>query len=265
MNRLADVVIVTGAASGIGRASAIYFAQCGASVVAVDIDGDGLASLQVEESKGIHVFQADLVDEDACSSVAIFASSFGAVRGLFNCAGLELHGSVETTTENDWDRVFGVNLKAMFLLSKHVVPLLRQTGGGAIVNMSSVQALATQEDVAAYAASKGAVLSLTRAMALDHGRDGIRVNAICPGTIATPLVEANARHWNPENPAAVLREWGSKHALGRIRRAYRSRETGSVSFVRGRILHDRRILPCRWRIAGVLLERDPEKWEPVFG
>jgi NAD(P)-dependent dehydrogenase (short-subunit alcohol dehydrogenase family) len=119
-------------------------------------------------------------------------------------------------SEEDWDRVIGINLKAIFLLSKFIVPLMRAAGGGAIVNMSSVQALATQQDVAAYAATKGAVISMTRAMALDHGAEGIRVNAICPGTIGTPLVRANARHFNPADPAAQLREWGAKHALKRI-------------------------------------------------
>ena len=106
----------------------------------------------------------------------------------------------------------------MFLLSKHVVPLLRADGGGSIVNMSSIQGLATQRDVAAYAATKGAVLSLTRAMALDHGAENIRVNAVLPGTISTPLVEANARYFNPVNPQTVLDEWGAKHALKRIGR-----------------------------------------------
>jgi NAD(P)-dependent dehydrogenase (short-subunit alcohol dehydrogenase family) len=107
-------------------------------------------------------------------------------------------------------------LTAIFLLSKHVVPLLRAAGGGGIVNMSSIQALATQKGVAAYAAAKGGVLSLTRAMALDHGGDNIRVNAICPGTIETPMVKANAAYFNPSDPGALLAEWGSKHALGRI-------------------------------------------------
>ena len=120
--------------------------------------------------------------------------------------------------EDDWDKVFAVNLKAIFLLSKHVIPHMIANGGGSVVNMSSIQALATQAGVAAYAATKGAVLSLTRVMALDHGKDNIRVTAICPGTIETPLAHANARHWNPENPAAVLAEWGSKHALNRIGR-----------------------------------------------
>jgi len=89
---------------------------------------------------------------------------------------------------------------------------------GSIVNMSSIQAIATQAGVAAYAATKGAVLSLTRVMALDHGKDNIRVTAICPGTIDTPLARANARHWNPADPDAVIAEWGAKHALNRIGR-----------------------------------------------
>lgn len=210
---LQDVIIVTGAASGIGRASALYFAECGATVVGVDIDAAGLATVAGEH---IHVQKADLTREADCRTVAAFAATLGTVRGLFNCAGIEKHGSVETTSADDWDHVLAVNLKAIFLLSKYVVPLMRAAGGGAIVNMSSIQGIATQRDVAAYAASKGAALALTRAMALDHGADRIRVNAVCPGTIATPLVEANARHWNPADPAAVLAEWGSKHALGRI-------------------------------------------------
>lgn len=215
MARLSGVVVVTGGASGIGRTSAEHFAECGALVLAADINGGGLASLTGDR---IRTISADLTDESACREVARLAGSLGKVSGLFNCAGLELHGTVETMAPIDFERVLAVNLTTMFLLSKHIVPLLRAGGGGAIVNMSSVQAMATQQDVTAYAAAKGAVLSMTRAMALDHGAENIRVNAICPGTIATPLVEANARHFNPGNPQAILDEWGSKHALKRIGR-----------------------------------------------
>lgn len=213
MTTLSGIIIVTGAASGIGRATALHLAACGALVVGADIDGEALGSL---EGEGVRAIRTDVTVEEDCRRAAAFAAALGPVRGLFNCAGLELHGSVETMAAPEWSRVLAVNLTAVFLLSKHVVPLLRAAGGGSIVNMSSVQAIATERDVAAYAASKGAVLALTRAMALDHGRDRIRVNAICPGTIATPLVEANARHWNPAGPAAVLAAWGAKHALGRI-------------------------------------------------
>lgn len=215
MAELKGVVIVTGAASGLGQESARHFADSGATVVAVDINKAGLETIA---SDRIHPVVADVTDAAQCKSVADRAAALGPVTGLLNSAGIELHGSVIEMAEADWDKVMAVNLKAIFLLSKHVVPLMVRNGGGSIVNMSSIQALATQAGVAAYAATKGAVLSLTRVMALDHGKQNIRVTAICPGTIETPLAHANARHWNPENPAAVIAEWGSKHALNRIGR-----------------------------------------------
>ena len=213
MPKLSGVVIVTGAASGLGRESARHFADCGATVVAVDINRDGLASIAADR---IHPVVADLTKAAECRSVADQAAALGPVSGLLNSAGIELHGSVIEMPEDDWDKVMNVNLKAIFLLAKHVIPHMIANGGGSVVNLSSVQALATQAGVAAYAATKGAVLSLTRAMALDHGKQNVRVTAICPGTIETPLAHANARHWNPENPGAVLAEWGAKHALNRI-------------------------------------------------
>jgi NAD(P)-dependent dehydrogenase (short-subunit alcohol dehydrogenase family) len=209
------VVIVTGAASGLGQEAARHFADCGATVLAVDVNEAGLHAVA---APGIHPVVADLTKAADCKRVADEAAALGAVSGLLNSAGIELHGDVTEMPEEDWDKVFAVNVKAIFLLSKHVIPLMAANGGGSVVNMSSVQALATQAGVAAYAATKGAVLSLTRVMALDHGKQNIRVTAICPGTIETPLAHANARHWNPENPAAVLAEWGSKHALHRIGR-----------------------------------------------
>lgn len=213
MAKLSGVIVVTGAASGLGLESARHFAECGATVVAVDINEDGLHSIA---SDRIHPVIADVTKAEECKSVANRAAMLGPITGLLNSAGIELHGSVVEMPEADWDRVMSVNLKAIFLLSKHVIPHMIANGGGSVVNMSSVQALATQSGVAAYAATKGGVLSLTRVMALDHGRQNIRVTAICPGTIETPLAHANARHWNPADPAAVLAEWGSKHALGRI-------------------------------------------------
>jgi meso-butanediol dehydrogenase / (S,S)-butanediol dehydrogenase / diacetyl reductase len=212
MTRLSGVVVVTGAASGIGRAAAEHFCSIGATVLGADLNGPALATLP----QNIHTIAADLTRNADCEAVAARAASLGRITGLLNCAGLELHGSVVEMPEADWDRVMAVNLKAIFLLSKHVIPHMIAAGGGAVVNMSSVQALATQAGVAAYAATKGAVLSLTRVMALDHGPQNIRVTAICPGTIETPLARANAKHWNPANPQSVLDEWGARHALNRI-------------------------------------------------
>jgi NAD(P)-dependent dehydrogenase (short-subunit alcohol dehydrogenase family) len=207
------VVIVTGAASGLGREAAVHFAECGATVVAVDVNKAGLETIA---SDRIHPVIADLTEAAECKRVAGQAAALGTISGLLNSAGIELHGDVTEVPEEDWDKVFAINVKAIFLLSKHVIPHMVANGGGSVVNMSSIQALATQAGVAAYAATKGAVLSLTRVMALDHGKQNIRVTAICPGTIETPLAHANARYWNPQNPEAVLAEWGSKHALNRI-------------------------------------------------
>lgn len=213
MTKLSGIVIVTGAASGLGRESALHFADCGAIVVAVDVNEAGLRSIASER---IQTVAADVTQHSACRAVAERAAALGKITGLLNSAGVELHGTVVEMSEDDWDRVMAVNLKAIFLLSKHVIPHMVANGGGSIVNTSSIQALATQAGVAAYAATKGAVISLTRVMALDHGWENIRVTAICPGTIDTPLARTNAAHWNPANPQAVLDEWGSKHALNRI-------------------------------------------------
>lgn len=210
---LSGVVIVTGAASGIGRASAQYLAKTGAIIVAADINGGKLASLQ---SDRIHTIEADLTRLDDCKRVADFAATKGPVKGLFNCAGLEIHGTVVDMAEADWDLTVGINLKAIFLMSKHVIPLMIANGGGAVVNMSSIHAQATAPTEFAYAATKGAVISMTRAMALDHGKDKVRVVAVGPGAIDTPLLRANAADFNPENPDAQIAEWASEHALDRL-------------------------------------------------
>lgn len=161
MVKLSGVVIVTGAASGLGRESAGYFAECGARVLAVDINQAGLAEIA---SDRIEPFVADIARGEACAAAARRAAEMGPVTGLLNSAGIERHGSVVDMAEDEWDRVMDVNLKAIFLLSKHVIPLMIANGGGSVVNMSSIQAIATQAGVAAYAATKGAVLSLTRVM-----------------------------------------------------------------------------------------------------
>lgn len=213
MNKLSGIVVVSGAASGIGRASALYFAECGATVVASDLNAEGLQTLASER---IHVVPGDLTRDADCAHVADRAAALGLVTGLLNCTGLELHGTVVDMPETEWDRVIAANLKTIFLLSKHVIPHMIEGGGGAVVNMSSVQAIATQRDVAAYTATKGAVISLTRVMAVDHGHQNIRVTAICPGTIQTPLAESVAEMYSPGDPQKQFAIWGAKHPLSRI-------------------------------------------------
>src|SRR5947209_220646 len=213
MNKLSGVVVVSGAASGIGRASALHFVECGAQVVATDINASGLSTLANPQ---IIAVTADLTRDEDCRRVAAAAAGVGRVTGLLNCTGLEIHGTVVNMPEADWDRVIGANLKTIFLLSKYIIPLMIDGGGGSVVNMSSVQAIATQRDVAAYTATKGAVISLTRVMAVDHGADNIRVTAICPGTIETPLARAVAEMYSPGDPQKQFKIWGAKHALNRI-------------------------------------------------
>ncbi len=121
------------------------------------------------------------------------------------------------TSEEVWERTFAVNLKGAYLAAKHAIPRMALRGGGAIVNVSSVQGLACQTGVAAYAASKGALNALTRAMALDHASDGIRVNAVCPGSVDTPMLRHSAELFKGAASAeATLADWGRMHPLGRI-------------------------------------------------
>ena len=127
--------------------------------------------------------------------VAAFAEKISArhatVGALVNSAGIQRYGTVETTSPQTWDEVFAVNVRSMFLLAKHMLPLIRRNGGGAIVNVSSGQAVASQRNVVAYTASKGAISAMTRAMAVDHAAEGIRVNTIVPGSVDTPMLRAS--------------------------------------------------------------------------
>ena len=189
------VAIVTGAASGIGRASAELLAAHGARVVAVDVDATGEAAARsIEEAGGTVAFvQADVTDAGDCEAVASTALQlYGGVDALANCAGIVRRASVPDTGEVDWDRVMAVNVKSIFLLGKEAIPLMRERGGGAIVNIASGWGVAAGPRAAVYCASKGAVVQLTKAMAIDHAAEGIRVNCICPGDVDTPMLQQEA-------------------------------------------------------------------------
>jgi NAD(P)-dependent dehydrogenase (short-subunit alcohol dehydrogenase family) len=137
---------------------------------------------------------------------------------LVYSAGIERHGSVVATDQSTWDDTQAVNLKGIYLAAQAAIPIMAANGGGAIVVVSSIQGIATQKSVAAYAAAKAGALGLVRAMALDHAEQGIRVNAVAPGTIDTPLVRHNAAEMTPNDPGEALRDWADMHALKRIGR-----------------------------------------------
>ncbi len=179
------VAIVTGGAAGIGAATAKLFASEGAKVVVADYHGEGASRVASSIGPNALPFTVDVrKSSDVEAMVAYATSQFGGLDILINNAGRGLIGTVETTTEDDWDDIISVNLKSVYLCSKHAVPEMRKRGGGAIVNTASNISMAMAiKDRAAYIAAKGGVASLTRAMALDLAADSIRVNSVAPGVI----------------------------------------------------------------------------------
>ena len=187
------VCLVTGAGSGIGAATAKLFQTEGARVVLADIDvenGGRVANSIDPTGDTVMALHADVSEvEDARRAVQQTVDRFGSLDVLFNNAGVSAVGDVAACAPEDWDRVMAVNLRGVYLMSHFAVPVMREHGGGVIIQMSSAIAAIGLEARAAYAASKGAVLALTRAMAADHSRENIRVAAILPGTVLTPFVE----------------------------------------------------------------------------
>ncbi|MCK6579386.1 MAG: glucose 1-dehydrogenase [Anaerolineae bacterium] len=217
MMRLKDrVALITGAASGIGRATAVRLAQEGARIAVADINPTmGAETVQtITEQGGTAVFiPADVSRVEDCErAVADSVSHFGQLNILVNNAAIMLEKNAVDTTEAEFDRLIGVNLKGTFFCAKYAVIQFRKQGqGGVIVNMASVNSFFAEGGIAAYCASKGGIAQLTRALAMDHSIEGIRVNGICPGWIETPM---NAKFFalGPH-----IREQASRlHALGRI-------------------------------------------------
>lgn len=209
--------IVTGGASGIGNAVASLFARNGANVVIADIDADKTAAAAQRLGPNALGLACDVSHSaDVASMVARTRDAFGAVDVLVNNAGFGLTGNVVTISEDDWDRLMAVNVKGMFLCAKHVVPLMIQQGGGSIINTTSYTATSAIANRTAYVASKGAISSLTRAMALDHGKQGIRVNAVAPGTIDSPYFDQIFAR--ADDPAALRAAFGARAVLNRMGR-----------------------------------------------
>ena len=219
------VVIVSGGAHGIGEAAALAFAREGYRVAVADVNRS--AGERVEERIRSQSCEATFIcadisrAEDAQEVVRRTVAAFGGVDVLFNNAGIQPAESYKTAEQLDeavWDRVMDVNVKGCFLLSKYAIPEMRKRGGGVIVNNASVQGLQSQKLVPVYAASKGAVLSLTRNLALDYAAENIRAVAICPGSVDTPMLRASAELASPADSQGMLAAWGRKHPLGRIAR-----------------------------------------------
>ena len=210
-------VVVTGSGSGIGRATALCFAKEGADVVLADIDlqaaMDTAKLIKETGGKGV-AFKADVSDPASVQElVAYVVKTFSGVHAIVNNAAIQINKTAEDTSFEEWNRQLAVNLGGVFLCSKYFLPHLRETKGS-IVNMSSVNGFFVEPTCAGYCATKAAIIGLTKAMAIDHGHQGIRVNCICPGYIDAGLAEGYFQA--QPDPARAREEAGKLHALWRI-------------------------------------------------
>jgi NAD(P)-dependent dehydrogenase (short-subunit alcohol dehydrogenase family) len=208
--------VVVGGGSGIGEACADLLDEQGWLVTVGDIAFAHHAADQATDR--ILRLEADATSSQDLSRLMREAHDRAPLGALVYSAGIERHGSVVDTDQSTWDVTQAVNLKGVYLAAQAAIPLMAAGDGGGIVVVSSIQGMATQKSVAAYAAAKAGALGLVRAMALDHAEQGIRVNAVAPGTIDTPLVRQNAAEMTPHDAGEALRAWAAMHALKRIGR-----------------------------------------------
>jgi NAD(P)-dependent dehydrogenase (short-subunit alcohol dehydrogenase family) len=212
------VALVTGGAAGIGRAICLQLAREGAVAAVADRADEGgsetLALIEKSGGTGLSLRMDVSREPQIADAVAQVLRRFGRIDALFNNAGVELSRALHDTTTEEWDRVLDVNLKGMFLVSRQVLPVMMRQGRGAVVNTSSISGLLGWPGSAAYCASKGGVIALTRQMAVDYAPHGIRVNCICPGSTLTPMIE---RLFGIEkDPEASRRSVEAMHPLGRL-------------------------------------------------
>ncbi len=220
MNDFAGRVAVVTGTTGIGRAIAMRFAAGGAQVVACGIEVAGNQELARDAAKlrlSLQVENCDVTDLDQVSSIiSKTVSQFGGLDIIVNAAAIHPFGTVVQTNLATWNHCMMVNVGSIYLLAHFGIPEMKKRGGS-IINLASVQGHACQRGVAAYAASKGAIHSLTRALALDHAADNIRVNSISPGSIRTPMLARSAANFSPDVPVEeAFARFGAAHPLGRI-------------------------------------------------
>jgi NAD(P)-dependent dehydrogenase (short-subunit alcohol dehydrogenase family) len=211
-------VIVTGGALGIGAAVCEILAERGASVAILDWDAEaGVETCErIIAAGGKAIFEkVNVADFEAVkNAVEKVAETFGRIDSLVVSAGIQRYGTAVSTDDDQWDEVLGVNLRGAWNAARAAIPFIKEQGGGTIVNVSSVQALASQQNVLAYTVSKHGLLGLTRSIAMDFAHEGIRANAVCPGTVDTPMLKW-AASLDP-NPESVYESCNRMHPLGRI-------------------------------------------------
>ena len=205
------IALITGAAAGIGRATCLAFSAAGAEVIATDRDLSGLQHLAAELG-GLRIAALDVTDPQAIERTVVEA---GPIDILFNCAGVVPAGAILDTTRTDWQRAFDINVTSIFDMMRTVLPGMIDRGGGNIINVASVvSTIKMAPGRSAYAASKAAVIALTRSVALDYVGKGIRCNAICPGTVDTPSLEA--RMSATGDAEAARRAFVARQPMGRL-------------------------------------------------
>jgi NAD(P)-dependent dehydrogenase (short-subunit alcohol dehydrogenase family) len=219
--RLKDkIALVTGAGAGIGAATAHALASAGADVAVVDRDLDAARSVAdaiVRTGRRAAALRTDVRHApDARDAVAACRDQLGGLDVLVSNAGVVRYGEVPDLSLEDWSLQLDTNLTGPFLMAHYAIPIIRERGGGAIVNLSSAQALASQPLVAAYAASKAGVIALTKTMAIDHGKDNIRVNCVLPGSVRTPMLREGLERFAPDDPDGEMAAWGRAHPIGRV-------------------------------------------------
>jgi NAD(P)-dependent dehydrogenase (short-subunit alcohol dehydrogenase family) len=212
-------ILVSAAGAGMGRAGALAFAREGARVIATDLNADSLRALA--GNPAIETARLDVTDEKAVND---FVAKTGAVDVLFNCAGWVHQGSILDCRVEDWDKSFNVNIRSMFLVTRAMLPQMIAAGGGVILNMASVLgAQKAAPNRLAYAASKAAVAGFTRALAIDHVKQGIRVNCVCPGTVDTPSLGERINAF--ADPVQARKDFVARQPMGRLAAAEEIAET----------------------------------------
>ena len=217
------VAVVAGGSMGIGRAVSERLARGGAKVVLAARRADAVDETvrNIRNAGGDATgVPTDVATADGARQLVQAAvDAYGGVNILVNSQGIQRYGTVEETEESLWDEVMTVNVKSMYLTSRFAIPEIRKRGGGAIVNVASVQGLATQTNVAAYSTSKSAIIGLTRTIAVDYAAQNIRANSVLPASVDTPMLRDAADLWRgTQSNDSLIEQWGRMHPIGRVAR-----------------------------------------------